>query len=110
MASEQTLTFNDATFDADVLQSDQPVLVDFWAEWCGPCRQMTPTIDALASEYSGKVKIGKLNVDQNTGTAARYQIRGIPTLLLFKGGKVVEQMVGARSKADVQRVIDTHSS
>lgn len=110
MAAGNTLEFNDSTFDKDVLQSDQPVLVDFWAEWCGPCRQMTPTIDALASEYAGRIKVGKLNVDYNNGTAARYQVRGIPTLLLFKGGKVVEQMVGARSKADVQKAIESHLS
>jgi len=108
MAADNTLTFSDDTFDKDVLQSETPVLVDFWAEWCGPCRMMSPTIDALASEYNGKVKVGKLNVDHNNGTAMRYQVRGIPTLLLFKGGKVVEQMVGARSKADVQKVLDVH--
>jgi thioredoxin 1 len=108
MAADNTLTFSDDTFDKDVLQSETPVLVDFWAEWCGPCRMMTPTIDALASEYTGKVKVGKLNVDHNNGTAMRYQVRGIPTLLLFKGGKVVEQMVGARSKADVQKVLESH--
>ncbi len=110
MASDNTITFSDATFDTDVLQADKPVLVDFWAEWCGPFRMMSPTIDALAAEYDGKVKIGKLNVDHNNGTAARYQIRGIPTMLLFKNGKVVEQMVGARSKADVQKVLDAHLS
>jgi thioredoxin 1 len=108
MAVENTLTFSDDTFDKDVLQSETPVLVDFWAEWCGPCKMMTPTIDALANEYGGKVKVGKLNVDHNGNTAMRYQVRGIPTLLLFKGGKVVEQMVGARSKADVQKVLDAH--
>jgi thioredoxin 1 len=108
MASENTLTFTDASFDRDVLNADQPVLVDFWAEWCGPCRMMTPTIDALATEYAGKLKIGKLNVDENTGIAARYGIRGIPTLLLFKQGKVVEQRVGAMGKTDLQRLIDTH--
>jgi thioredoxin 1 len=108
MAGQNTLEFSDTNFDKDVLQAETPVLVDFWAEWCGPCRMMTPTIDALAAEYSGRVKVGKLNVDHNNGVAARYQIRGIPTLLLFKGGKVVEQMVGARSKADVQRVLDAH--
>jgi thioredoxin 1 len=108
MAAENTLIFSDDTFDKDVLQSETPVLVDFWAEWCGPCKMMTPTIDALANEYGGKVKVGKLNVDHNGNTAMRYQVRGIPTLLLFKGGKVVEQMVGARSKADVQKVIDAH--
>ena len=108
MAGQNTVEFSDTNFDTDVLQAETPVLVDFWAEWCGPCRMMTPTIDALATEYSGRVKVGKLNVDHNNGVAARYQIRGIPTLLLFKGGKVVEQMVGARSKADVQRVLDAH--
>ena len=110
MASANTLEFNDSSFDTDVLNADVPVLVDFWAEWCGPCRQMTPTSDALATDYAGRVKIGKLNVDHNTQTAARYNIRGIPTLLLFKGGKVVEQLVGARGKADLERVLDTHVS
>lgn len=108
MAGANTLEFTDATFDADVLKADVPVLVDFWAAWCGPCRQMTPTIEALATDYAGRVKIGKLDVDSNQQTAARYQIRGIPTLLVFKGGQVVEQMVGARGKADVQKVLDTH--
>ena len=108
MAGANTLEFSDATFDQDVINSDVPVLVDFWAEWCGPCRQMTPTIDALATDYAGRAKVGKLNVDSNTQTAARYNIRGIPTLLVFKGGRVVEQLVGARGKADVQRVLDSH--
>ncbi|HYP12375.1 MAG TPA: thioredoxin [Bryobacteraceae bacterium] len=108
MAGANTLEFTDTNFDTDVLNSEVPVLVDFWAEWCGPCRQMTPTIDALASDYNGRAKIGKLNVDHNTQTAARYGIRGIPTLLVFKGGKVVEQMVGARGKADVQKAIESH--
>lgn len=110
MAGANTLEFSDATFDQDVLNSDVPVLVDFWAEWCGPCRQMTPTIDAIATEYAGKAKIGKLNVDFNSGTAARYNIRGIPTLLLFKGGRVVEQKVGAAPKGEVQKMIEAHLS
>ena len=109
MAGVNTLTLNDASFDNDVLKSDVPVLVDFWAEWCGPCRMMEPTIDAIASDYAGKVKVGKLNVDDNGGTAARYGIRGIPTLLLFKGGQVVEQRVGAVGKSEVQKMLDSHS-
>jgi thioredoxin 1 len=108
MAGENTLTFTDAKFDSEVLKSEVPVLVDFWAEWCGPCRQMTPTVDALAQEYDGKVKIGKMNVDENIDTPGRYNIRGIPTLLLFKGGRVVEQRVGALGKTDVQKMLDTH--
>jgi thioredoxin 1 len=107
MAGDNTLTFTDAGFDAEVLNSDTPVLVDFWAEWCGPCRQMTPTIDALANEFAGKVKIGKLNVDHNNATAMRYNVRGIPTLLLFKGGKVVKQHTGTLGKADLQRLIES---
>ncbi len=108
MAGDNTHIFTDAAFDAEVLQSTEPVLVDFWAEWCGPCRQMAPTIDVIASEYSGKVKVGKLDVDSNGQTAMRYGIRGIPTLLLFKGGQVVEQRVGAAGKSDLQKMIDAH--
>ena len=108
MAGANTLTFNDQTFDTDVLNSEVPVLVDFWAEWCGPCRMMTPTVDAIADDYKGRAKVGKLNVDENGGTAMRYNVRGIPTLLLFKGGKVVEQKVGAVGKTDVQKMLDSH--
>jgi thioredoxin 1 len=110
MAGNNTLTFTDASFDAEVLNSDTPVLVDFWAEWCGPCRMMTPTVDAIADDYAGKLKVGKLNVDENGGTAQRYQVRGIPMLLLFKGGKVVDQRVGAMGKSEVQKMIDPHVS
>src|SRR5579884_427143 len=108
MAGDNTLTFTDVTFDKDVINAEVPVLVDFWAEWCGPCRMMSPTVDAIASDYAGKVKVGKLNVDENGGTAMRYNIRGIPTLLLFKGGRVVEQRVGAMGKTDVQKMLDAH--
>jgi thioredoxin 1 len=108
MAGVNTLTFNDASFDNDVLNSEIPVLVDFWAEWCGPCRMMEPTIGAIADDYAGRVKVGKLNVDDNGGAAMRYGVRGIPTLLLFKGGRVVEQRVGAIGKSEVQKMLDAH--
>jgi thioredoxin 1 len=108
MAGSDTLVFTDAAFDREVLKSSQPVLVDFWAEGCGPCRQMAPTIDQIASEYAGKVKVGKVDVVSNFQTASRYQIRGVPTLLVFKGGKVVEQKVGAAGKADLKKMLDAH--
>jgi thioredoxin 1 len=110
MSGVNTLTFTDATWDSEVLNSDLPVLVDFWAEWCGPCRMMSPTVDAVADAYAGRAKVGKLNVDDNGATGMRYNVRGIPTLLLFKGGKVVEQKVGAVGKADVQKMLDAHVS
>jgi len=108
MAGANTLNFTDSGWDAEVLKSAEPVLVDFWAPWCGPCRQMTPIIDQLAEEYAGKAKIGKLNVDEQGQTAMRYQVRGIPTLLLFKGGQLVATKVGATGKSDVQKMLDEH--
>lgn len=107
-SKSKTLKFTDSAFDQEVLNSDVPVLVDFWAPWCGPCKAMTPTVDALATEYAGKIKVGKMNTDENPATPMRYQVRGIPTLLLFKGGKVVDQRVGAMPKPDVQKMIDPH--
>ena len=94
MVGSHTLTFTDSDFDTQVLQSDQPVLVDFWATWCGPCRQMAPVIDSLAEKYAGKIKVGKLDVDHHPAAAQRFNVRGIPTMLLFKGGQPVEQIVG----------------
>jgi thioredoxin 1 len=108
MAGQNVLTFNDSTFDADVLKSDVPVLVDFWAEWCGPCKMMAPTVDQIASEYAGRLKVGKVDVDVNGGTAMRYNIRGIPTLLLFKEGRVVDSRVGAVGKSEVLKMLEPH--
>ena len=98
----------DQTFEKEVLQSDQPVLVDFWAAWCGPCRMIAPTVEALAREYLGKAKVAKVNVDENQSTPAHYNVRGIPTLLLFKGGQVQEQLVGAASRDAIENMIKKH--
>ncbi len=108
MASTHTLTFTDQDFDSEVLQSDQPVLVDFWAVWCGPCRQMAPVIDSLAERYAGRVKVGKLDVDHNPGSAQRYSVRGIPTMLLFKNGQPVEQIVGSVPESRLSDTIESH--
>lgn len=108
MAGANILDLKDSNFDTEVLRSEVPVLVDFWAEWCGPCKMMAPTVDAIAGEYAGKLKVGKLDVDENGGTAMRYNIRGIPTLLLFKDGRVVEQRVGAVGKSEVVKMLATH--
>ena len=106
--SENTKPVTDESFPTEVLGAKGAVLVDFWAEWCGPCKQMGPTIDAVAGEYAGKLKVGKLDVDSNGATAMRYNVRGIPTLLLFKGGNVVEQRVGAIGKSEVQKMLEPH--
>jgi thioredoxin 1 len=96
----------DATFDAEVLQSDLPVMVDFWAPWCGPCKAMLPIVEELEKTYEGKVKVVKVNVDENTDVPAKYNVMSIPTFIIFKGGKIASQFVGARSKTDVQKELD----
>jgi thioredoxin 1 len=108
MANENVQTFTDVNFDDSVLKSNGPVLVDFWAEWCGPCKRLAPTVDALATDYAGKVTVGKLNVDENPNVSFKFQIRGIPTLLLFKGGQVVESVVGLAGKDELKQVLDKH--
>lgn len=101
MASENVLNLTDANFDQEVIDASTPVLVDFWATWCGPCKMIAPIIDEIANEKVGAVKVSKVDVDQNPATAARYGIRAIPTILLFKGGEVKEQIVGMTSKKDL---------
>ena len=108
MASENVQTFTDGNFDETVLKSSGPVLVDFWAEWCGPCRRLAPTVDALATEYAGKVTVGKLNVDDNQNTGMKFQILSIPTLLIFKGGRIVESIVGLAQKDVLKKAIEKH--
>ena len=98
--------FTDSSWEQEVLKSDKPVLVDFWAEWCGPCRMIGPLVEELANEYAGKAVIGKLNVDENPGVATKYGIRSIPTLLVFKGGEVVDKIVGAVPKTMLAQKID----
>ena len=108
MAGSHTLEFSDQNFEEDVLKSPQPVLVDFWATWCAPCRMMSSTVDTIAAEYAGRAKVGKLNVDDNLTVASRYGIRSIPTLLLFKAGQIQEQVVGTASKDVLNRLLDKY--
>ena len=106
MASPLIVTLTQENFAQQVLQSATPVLVDFWAEWCGPCKSIAPLLDELADEYQGKVKIGKVNIDEYQGLASEYGVRAIPTLLIIKNGQVMEQMVGAKSKRDFKASLD----
>jgi thioredoxin 1 len=108
MSNELIKHSNDAAFEADVLNSETPVLVDYWAEWCGPCKMIAPILDEVAKDYEGKVQIVKVNVDENRGTAAKYGIRGIPTLMLFKGGAAAATKVGAISKGQLTALLDQH--
>ena len=105
MASNNIVEFGDGTFENDVLRSDVPVLVDFWAPWCAPCRAIAPSVEALAETYTGKVKVGKLNVDDHPNIPQRYGIRGIPTLILFKDGQPVDQLVGGVPKSRIEDMI-----
>jgi thioredoxin 1 len=105
MSSEKIVVFTDANFDHEVIQSDIPVLVDFWATWCAPCKAISPLVDTVADEYAGKVKVGKVNVDENQATPGKYGVRGIPTIILFKGGAVIDQVVGAVPKSQLDALI-----
>jgi thioredoxin 1 len=104
--SDKVQDVTDQSFETDVLQSSDPVLVDFWAAWCAPCRMLSPTIDQIAQDFSGRAKVVKLNVDDNRETSAKYGIRGIPTLLLFKNGELRDQVVGATSRENIARLIE----
>ena len=108
MASDLIKHVSDATFEADVLKADKPVLVDYWAEWCGPCKMIAPILDEVSSTYEGKLQVAKMNVDENRDIPAKFGIRGIPTLMLFKNGQLAATKVGALSKAQLTAFIDSH--
>lgn len=108
MASEAILEITDANFDQTVLKSDRPVMIDFWAAWCGPCRALAPIVDEVAKEYSDKIVVGKMDVDKNPATTQRFGVRSIPTLLVFKGGQVREQIVGYAAKERIEKALDNN--
>ena len=107
--SQHVIEVTDNSFETEVLQSDQPMLVDFWAPWCGPCRLLAPIVEAVAAEYQGIARVVKVNVDDNVSTSQRYGIKGIPTLILFKNGKEAERVVGAASEKGIAQMIDRHA-
>jgi thioredoxin len=107
--SQNILTLTNANFDEEIKKPGAPILVDFWAEWCGPCRMVTPVLEKLAEEYAGKARVGKVNVDEHSSLAAKFGVQSIPTLLLFKEGKVVEQYIGATSRDTLAKMIDKHA-
>lgn len=108
MSGKNIHEFSDQNFEQEVLKSDKPVLVDFWARWCAPCRMIAPAVEAIAEQYADRAKVGKVNVDENLSVTGRYNIRGIPTLLLFKNGEIQEQLVGATSKEAISKLIEKH--
>ena len=108
--AENIVTVTDSSFEQDVLKSDLPVLVDFWAEWCGPCKMIAPTLEAIARDYTGKLRVSKVNVDENMATPERYGVRGIPTLLLIKNGQVKDQIVGNYPRDHIEKVLQRHLS
>ncbi len=104
--SENIINVSDSNFDSIILKSDMPALVDFWASWCAPCKAIAPVVDEMAAQYNGKVRVAKMNVDDNPATPGKYGVRGIPTLILFKNGKIVDQLVGAVPKGQIKELID----
>jgi len=106
MASDAIIELSDSTFESEVVNSDLPVLVDFWAPWCGPCRAIAPIVEEISSSYEGKIKVGRMNVDENQSTTIKFGIRSIPTIIMFKGGEAVDQIIGAVPKGEIERVVD----
>ncbi len=105
MASELIVEISDASFESEVIKSEKPVLVDFWAPWCGPCKVLAPVVDEISTDFANKLKVGKINVDDNPETSVKFGIRSIPTLIVFKNGEVVEQLVGAVPKSDIEKAL-----
>ena len=106
MASDAIIELSDSTFESEVVNSDVPVLVDFWAPWCGPCRAIAPIVEEISSSYEGKIKVGRMNVDENQSTTMKFGIRSIPTIIMFKDGEAVDQIIGAVPKGEIERVVD----
>lgn len=106
MASDAIIELSDSTFESEVVNSDVPVLVDFWAPWCGPCRAIAPIVEEISSSYEGKIKVGRMNVDENQSTTMKFGIRSIPTIIMFKGGEAVDQIIGAVPKGEIERVVE----